>query len=73
LLDAKWVTDGNLRIVSWQEGASHLLLPSAATREAMRRHLMGAGELLRSNALHAEELFSSEHDLHNGNLFEMLA
>lgn len=73
LLDAKWVTDDNLRIVSWQEGASHVLLPSAATREAMRRHLMGAGELLRSNALHAEELFSSEIDLHNGNLFEMLA
>jgi predicted ATPase len=73
LLDAKWVTDENLRIVSWQEGASHLLLPSAATREAMRRHLMGAGELLRSNALHAEELFSAEDDLRNGNLFESLA
>lgn len=73
LLDARWVTDANLRIVSWQEGASHLLLPSHATREAMRQHLMGAGELLRSNALHAEELFTSEHDLHNGNLFETLA
>lgn len=73
LLDAKWVTDENLRIVSWQEGASHLLLPSAATREAMRRHLMGAGELLRSNALHAEDLFSAQDDLHNANLFESLA
>jgi predicted ATPase len=72
LLDAGWVTDENLRIVSWQEGASHLLLPSSATREAMRQHLMGAGELLRSNALHAEELFTSEHDLNNGNLFETL-
>lgn len=73
LLDAKWVTDENLRIVSWQEGSSHLLMPSAATREAMRQHLMGAGELLRSNALHAEDLFSSEQDLRNGNLFEKLA
>jgi predicted ATPase len=73
LLDAKWVTDENLRIVSWQEGASHLLMPSTATREAMRQHLMGAGELLRSNALHAEDLFSSEQDLRNGNLFEKLA
>lgn len=73
LLDAKWVTDENLRIVSWQEGASHLLMPSAATRTAMRLHLMGAGELLRSNALHAEELFTSEQDLHDGNLFETLA
>jgi predicted ATPase len=72
LLDAKWVKDNNLRIITWQEGASHLLMPSAATREAMRQNLMGAGELLRSNALHAEELFSSENDLHNGHLFEKL-
>lgn len=72
LLDARWITEENLRIVSWQEGASHLLLPSEATREAMRSHLMGAGELLRSNALHAEELFSDDL-LRNGSLFETLA
>lgn len=72
LLDAKWITDANLRIVSWQEGASHLLRPSEATREAMRQHLMGAGELMRSNALHAEDLFTSDNDLRHGNLFESL-
>ena len=73
LLDAKWITDANLRIVSWQDGASHLLPPSEATRQAMRQHLMGAGELMRSNALHAEELFSDDNDLREGNLFENLA
>ncbi len=73
LLDAKWITDTNLRIVSWQEGASHLLPPSEATREAMRQHLMGAGELLRSNALHADELFTGDDDLRNGDLFESLS
>ena len=73
LLDAKWLTEENLRIVSWQEGASHLLLPSEATREAIRSHLMGAGELLRSNALHAEELFASDDALRSGSLFENLA
>lgn len=73
LLDAKWITDANLRIVSWQEGASHLLPPSEATRQAMRQHLMGAGELLRSNALHADELFTHADDLRNGDLFESLA
>jgi predicted ATPase len=73
LLDAKWITDANLRIVSWQEGASHLLPPSEATRQAMRQHLMGAGELLRSNALHADELFTHADDLRNGSLFELLA
>ena len=73
LLDAKWITDANLRIVSWQAGASHLLLPSEATRQAMRQHLMGAGELLRSNALHADELFTNTDALCNGDLFESLA
>jgi predicted ATPase len=43
LLDAKWITDANLRIVFWQAGASHLLPPSEATRQAMSQHLMGAG------------------------------
>lgn len=73
LLNAKWITDANLRIVSWQEGASYLLPPSEATREAMRQHLMGAGELLRSNALHADELFTHADDLRDGNFFESLA
>lgn len=73
LLDARWISDANLRIVSWQEGASHLLPPSEATRQAMRQHLMGAGELLRSNALHADELFTSPDDLRHGDLFESLA
>lgn len=73
LLDAKWITDENLRIVSWEQGASHVLLPSSATREAMRSHLMGAGELLRSNALHAEPLLATNDALHTADLFENLA
>ena len=73
LLDAKWIMDDNLRIVSWQEGASHVLRPSAATREVMQKHLMGAGELLRSNALHPEELFANDEALRQGSLFESLS
>ena len=73
LLDAKWLTEENLRIVSWQGGASHLSLPSEATRQAIRSHLMGAGELLRSNALHPEKLFAEDEALRSGSLFENLA
>lgn len=72
LLDAKWITDDNLRIVSWEQGASHILLPSSATRDAMRSHLTGAGELLRSNALHAEPLFAADDALRSADLFETL-
>ena len=73
LLDATWIKDAHLRIVSWQEGESHLLPPSEATRQAMRQHLMGAGELLRSNALEAGEWVAGAEDLRNGSLFESLA
>ena len=73
LLDAKWITDKSLRVVTWREGASHVMLPSQAARRAMQDHLMGAGELLRSNALEPEDLFSDEQDLREGNLFEALA
>ncbi|MBI1826655.1 MAG: AAA family ATPase [Planctomycetes bacterium] len=70
LLDAKWIKDENLRIVSWNEGASRVMPISEATRTAIRDHLMGAGELLRSNALHPQELFTKE--LEQGHLFEDL-
>lgn len=73
LLDARWIGDENLRIVSWQEGASHVLRPSDATRAAIRNHLMGAGELLRSNALNAEPLFTAKDGLNMGDLFETFA
>jgi len=63
LLDANWIGADNLRIVSWTEGASHLGVVSSATREVLRGHLMGAGELLRSNALHPEPLFHDRGDL----------
>lgn len=51
LLEAKWIEDRHLRIVEWAEGATRAASVSPATREVLRSHLMGAGELLRSNAL----------------------
>lgn len=70
LLDARWIRAENLRIVTWSEGASHLDIPSEATREAMRRHLMGAGELLRSNALNPAPLFADRESLARTSLFD---
>jgi predicted ATPase len=71
LLDAKWITDRHLRIVEWTEGATRIAPVSEPTRQALRDHLMGAGELLRSNALEPAPLF--EDRLEQGNLFEDLA
>ncbi len=72
VLDAPWIEDRHLRITSWEEGATRVSPVSAAARTALGEHLMGAGELLRSNALTPTELFVpdphqyrlfSEHDL----------
>ena len=55
ILDAKWIEDRHLRILSWDDGATRISPVSQAVRAALQKHLMGAGELLRSNALTAEE------------------
>lgn len=73
LLDASWISEENIRIVSWHEGASHLSQLAAESKGALKDHLMGAGELLRSNALRAEYvpgLFAT--DTHQPDLFEIM-
>ena len=63
LLDAaKWIEDRHLRVVSWHEGATYITPIPEASREALKQHLMGAGELLRSNVLRpptSPDLFKS--------------
>ena len=51
ILEARWIEDRHLRIVSWEDGATRVAQTSEATRTALREHLMDAGELLRSDAL----------------------
>jgi predicted ATPase len=69
VLDAKWIRDTHLRIVSWEEGATHVTPISEASRRALQEHLMGAGELLRSNALESAPLFRALPSA-QGDLFE---
>ena len=56
ILDAKWIEDRHLRIVGWETGATSVSPVSEATRGVLRDRLMGAGELMRSNALTGAEL-----------------
>jgi predicted ATPase len=70
VLDAKWIRAEHLRIVEWGHGATRVGDLSEATREALRDHVMGAGELLRSNALRAEPLFENVSNPPEPNLFE---
>ena len=60
ILDADWIEDRHLRIATCQQGATAIREVSPATRGALGEHLMGAGELLRSNALTPAQLFDPE-------------
>lgn len=71
LLDAKWITDRHLRLVEWCEGATRVAPVSDANRDALQAHLMGAGELLRANALEPAPLF--DQNIEQGPLFEDFA
>ncbi len=51
ILDADWLEDRHIRMVTWQDGATRVMPLSVGSRDALRKHLMSAGELLRSNAL----------------------
>lgn len=55
ILDAKWIEDRHLRILNWEYGSTRIGRVSQAARMALAEHLMGAGELLRSNALTSDE------------------
>lgn len=60
ILDAKWIEDRHLRILSWEHGRTRIAHVSQAVRTALAQHLMGAGELLRSNALTSAEETESD-------------
>jgi predicted ATPase len=70
VLDAKWIEDRNLRIVSWGEGATRVTPISESSRQALQAHLIGAGELLRSNALSGTPALFEEVGSSQPSLFE---
>jgi hypothetical protein len=69
LLDAKWIQPNHLRVVEWANGATRVGDLSEATRQALKAQLMGAGELLRSNALRTEPLFADVSHPQQASLF----
>lgn len=73
LLDAEWIEPEHLRIVTWAEGVTRVRPLGAASVTALKSHLMGAGEQLRSNALRPDEqpLFL-EGELEEIQLFDLV-
>jgi predicted ATPase len=70
VLDAEWLEDRHIRIVTWENGESRVMPLSIGSREALREHLMSAGELFRSNAL--QGMPSGQYGSQEAELFEDL-
>jgi predicted ATPase len=66
VLDAKWLKSENIRLLTWDGGSVIQCLPERAS-QAIKSHLMTAGELMRSDALEDPFPFQGEanheHDL----------
>lgn len=60
LLNAKWIEPENLRVVTWERGVTQVLPLGEAAVSALKDHLMGAGELMRSNALRPLDFFADQ-------------
>lgn len=56
VLDAKWIEDRHLRLVSWEKGTSRISRVAPSVQRAMSEQRFGAGDLLRSNALDGAEV-----------------
>lgn len=69
LLDAKWIRPENLRLVTWEDGVTRVADLGTAPKRALQEHLMGAGELLRANALDAAPL-PEQRDVDAADLFD---
>jgi predicted ATPase len=54
ILDVPWLTEDMLRVATWEQGATTISDLSESSKLAIRKHLMGAGQLLKSNALESK-------------------
>jgi predicted ATPase len=71
VLDATWVSEETLRMVTLDNGVTRVGGLSEFSRKALRDHLMGAGELLRSNSLEPDpSLLFDNMDTGQVSLFE---
>lgn len=70
VLDAKWIQEGNLRMVTLENGVTRVTGLSDFSKNALRDHLMGAGELLRSNSLEPSAPLFDRLDARQVTLFD---
>lgn len=71
LLESKWIEPENIRVASWSRGVTQILPLGEAAAASLKQHLMGAGEIMRTEGLRPKELL--EHvNPDQGELFSKL-
>ncbi|MEI8309683.1 MAG: AAA family ATPase [Verrucomicrobiota bacterium] len=71
LLESKWIEAENIRVASWSKGVTQILPLGQASAASLKQHLMGAGEMMRTEGLRPEELFENLNP-EQGELFSKL-
>jgi predicted ATPase len=71
LLESKWIEPENIRVASWSKGVTQILPLGQASAASLKQHLMGAGEMMRTEGLRPAELFENLNP-EQGELFSKL-
>lgn len=71
LLDCKWIGPENIQVASWRNGVSQIRPLGAESTATLQQHLMGAGEIMRTEGLQPENLFEALNP-EQGELFSKL-
>lgn len=57
LLESRWIDADNLLVATWTSGVSQILPLNDSNRAALKAHLMGVGELMRTEGLQPRDFF----------------
>jgi predicted ATPase len=71
LLESNWIEPENIRVASWNKGVTQILPLGHASATSLRQHLMGAGEMMRTEGLQPADLFENLNP-EQGELFSKL-
>ena len=71
LLESEWIGPENIRVASWNKGVTQILPLGQASTATLKQHLMGAGEMMRTEGLQPADLFENLN-LEQGELFSKL-
>jgi predicted ATPase len=59
LLESKWMEADNLLVATWSKGVTQILPLGDTSRTTLQQHLMGAGEMMRTEGLQPRDLFEN--------------